>query len=171
MKMKTKMIYMLCLLFLALLTACSNTDQKKLDIYQYLNTDVKQINELHNKAIKEYNAFMDTDSANAENLLASLEQSIIPGLKQAGEALSALTYQSEEVNVFVGQYRNVILEETAALEAIRQAVSDKDTEALKRANESINQAMSAMEAYQTDVRKFAAANEITLVEQETSSDQ
>lgn len=169
--MKKKITCMLCLLFLVLLTACSNTDQKKLDIYQYLNTDVKQVNELHNKAIKEYNDFMNTDSADAEKLLVSLEQSIIPSLKQAAEALSAFTYQSEEVNVFVGQYRNVILEETAALEAIRLAVSDKDTAALERANEAVNHAMSAMETYQTDVRKFAAANEITLVEQEKQSDQ
>lgn len=171
MKTKKKFTCILCLLCLLLLTACSNTDQKKLDIYQYLHTDVKQINEMHNKAIKEYNAFMNTDSADSEKLLVSLEQSIIPGLKQAEEALSGLTYESEEVNVFVGQYRNIILEEAAALEAICAAVSDKDTQALERANESVSQAMSALEAYQTDVRKFAAAHEITLIEQESSSDQ
>ncbi len=168
--MKKGLSYVACLLSLLLLTSCTGEDQVKLDIYQYLNTDVKPVIELQNTAVHEYNRYMNTEDIQPEQLISSLNQEVLPSLRQAEESLSVLTYQSEEVNAFVKQFQNVVTEGIEALEAVLSAVTEKDKEALAAANEKIDSAMASLEKYENDVRIFAASYDITIIEQENSFD-
>lgn len=154
---------------LMLLTGCQGTDQVKLDIYQYLNTDVRPVVSMHNTAISDYNAFMQEEVADIEALVSALERDIIPAMEEAQTLLAGLSYESEEVNDFAKEYQDVIGQEKAALESVLNAVKNKDQDSLEAANDAINSAMSALNTYQKEVRNFAASYGITLVEQDEST--
>lgn len=149
-----------------LLTGCGAKDQIKIDIYQYLNTDVKPIASMHNEAITTYNMYMDREKANAEELLSCLSDEVIPTLEQVVHALEDLSYDSTEVNTYVTEYKEVVKQEIDALMAVVSAVQNQSEEQLAEANTKISGTMQAMDEYQTRVRTFAASYGLTLVEQE-----
>ena len=164
--MRKQFIAIMCLVFLCMLTACSGTDQAKLDIYQYLNEDVRQIVATQNKAVSKYNAFMEMEEADPEQLISALEQEILPAMQEAQTALSALHYESDEVNDFVEQYGQVLAAEENAMEEVRKAVNEKSETGLTQANAQIQEAMTAMDEYQAAVRSFAAGHGISIVVEE-----
>ncbi len=150
------------------LTGCHASDQVKLDIYQYLNTDVKPVVAIHNEAVSDYNSYMTAEETDAKALLDDLSNEILPAMEDALSLLDALHYESEEVCDFAGQYKDVISMEKEALEMVSEAVADSDQDMLAKANEAIEDALLAMDTYQSDVYAFAASHGITLVEQEAT---
>ena len=165
--MKKKILLYCVMLCAMLLTGCGKEDQIKLDVYQYLNTDVKPIASMHNEAIAAYNAYMDKEDGNAEQLLSCLSDEVIPAMEQVVNSLGELNYASHEVNTYVIEYKSVVEQEIDALLAVVSAVQNQSEEELAAANTKINETMQAMDAYQTGVRTFAASYGLTLVEKES----
>ena len=163
--MKKKCIMLLIVACVMLCVGCGANDQVKLDIYQYLNTDVKPIASMHNEAIATYNAYMEKDDGDAEQLILDLSNEVIPTMKQVEASLGWLSYDSDEVNTYVTEYRTVVGQEIEALEAVVIAVQNKSEDELASANARISDAMKAMDQYQTGIRTFAASYGLTLVEQ------
>lgn len=165
--MKKKILLFCVVLGVILLTGCGKKDQIKLDIYQYLNTDVKPIAAMHNDASAAYNAYMDKEDGNAEQLLSCLSDEVIPAMEQVAHSLGELSYDSREVNTYVTEYKTVVEQEIEALLAVVSAVQNHSEEELAEANAKIHETMQAMDNYQTGVRTFAASYGLTLVEKES----
>lgn len=165
--MKKKiLLYFMALCFI-LLTGCGRKDQIKLDVYQYLNTDVKPIAAMHNEAIADYNAYMDKEDGSAKELLSCLSDEVIPAMEQVVRSLGELNYDSHEVNTYVTEYKTVVEQEIDALFAVVSAVENQSEEELIQANNKIHETMQAMDNYQTEIRTFAASQGLTLVEKES----
>lgn len=167
--MKKKCLMFLMILCAMILVGCGTEDQVKLDVYQYLNADVKPITSMHNEAIAAYNAFMEKEDGDPEQLISNLSDTVIPAMKQVEQSLGKLSYASDEVNTYVTEYQSIVGQEIVALETVVSAVQNKSEEELAEANTKISDAMQAMEKYQTGIRTFAASYGLTLVEQETES--
>ena len=164
--MKKRLIVGMMILCMLFCYGCGMQDQAKLDVYQYLNEDVKPISQRHNDAIAKYNVYMDNADSDAAALLASIDQEILPDLTKVRTDIAALQYQSSDVNAYVEEYKNAVDLEIAALHAIADAVEQKSADGLAKANEEITQAMQAMDTYQTHIRTLAAGYGITLVNQD-----
>ena len=161
--MKKLLIVGIIIIYSVMLTGCGAEDQAKLDVYQYLNQDVKPISQKHNDAIAKYNAYMDSEDRDSTELLDSIEHDILPAMEQVKTEITALHYKSSDVNAYVEEYKNAVDMEIAALQAIAGAVEQKSEEGLSKANDQISQAMQAMDTYQTHIRTMAAGYGITLV--------
>lgn len=167
--MKKKLLLHILLCSVIFLAGCGADNQIKLDIYQYLNIDVKPIASMHNEAVSAYNAYMEREKSDTSELLSCLSDQVIPKMERVAASLEELNYTSDEVNAYVDEYKRAVGQEMEALLLVVSAVNNQSEEQLTEANLKISDAMQAMDTYQTGVRTFAASYGLTLVEQETEA--
>lgn len=144
------------------LTACGKSDKVKDDLYTYL-TEMTEVQELQKSAINEYNTCVANEEADSQQLLSSLQNSIIPNYENYLEKLNAVAPETEEVQNIKTVCVNGANKQLEALNKVAEAIEACDTDLLNEADTLIVESETLFSDYENQLNALAAEHEINLV--------
>lgn len=146
------------------MAACGKKDAVKDDLYSYL-TEMAEVQELQKTAINEYNNCVGSPEADSQQLLAALNDSIIPTYEEYITKLNAVAPETEEVQSVKAACVDGANKQMDALNKVKEAIEACDTDMLSEADALISEAEGLFDAYETQLEALASEHEITLVNQ------
>lgn len=157
---------------LACLGACGSAepeaDAVKEDLNSYLS-QMETIQPVQQQAINEYNSYVNSADSDSQELLAALNDSIIPTYQSYLTQLNAVTADTSEVQAVKAVCVDGADKQLEALNKVVEAIDACDASMLSEADVLIADSENLFSDYETQLTSLASQHEINLISSRTTS--
>jgi len=150
-------LFTLCLL---LLCSCTKKDPIKTEFFNYINVDLEEIKTNEIESINLFDSIVSQDDYSYKELLASLDETIIPKYSKFLSDLENFEFETDEIENLNNIYIEGAKLQLKAFESLKTGIEEREQQSLDLALDYIEKSKVFMDSFQEQAIKLATDHDI-----------
>lgn len=143
---------------LSVLTGCAG-DPVADEFEKFLNTDMVEVNAKYEDLKTEMNKW---DELNDEELIASINDVVLPNINDSLDMLSKIELKTDEVKSIKAKYKKMLETYKGAYGLMLTAIENDDEDKVNEASDKLDKGLKQLDDYNNALEKLAKEYDMTI---------
>ncbi|MEI4769067.1 hypothetical protein WAX74_05255 [Psychrobacillus sp. FJAT-51614] len=158
-----RLIFILGFSLVFALSACGDPVQD--DLLNYINNEVKALEELENEAVTEYDSVIGENYVDDETTYIHIQDVVIPKYRKLIEKLEEIRPETKEVREIHELYIEASNMQFNGIVTVLAAIDAQDYDKINEANQILNEGRELMRQTLNEIEDLAKEHNVTLTDQ------